>query len=224
MQYSLQSRDPIAVPYLAKGVASPTAEWGHPDVAIILTCLSFYYEGLSLLRFKQAFEHLLKLDEPTFEYERWTCVGVPQGLRDHLSINPGNGFQLRELHGYVKYNSAVLDFYLDNFVFPKHAKQYRTKLQASGWDLVTGTCQTTGFSGTNDSRHQLPMIIQQNDLPDLTHTNPEVLAYLLAGRNRYYVQMADDDTGRRWNEEGLLKNLLKNSGAARQPYYQKHGV
>jgi hypothetical protein len=37
VQYGLHpERDPIAVPYLAKGVPSPSAEWGHPDVAIIL--------------------------------------------------------------------------------------------------------------------------------------------------------------------------------------------
>jgi hypothetical protein len=69
VQYGLHpTRDPIAVPYQAKGVPSPTAEWGHPDVAIILTCLSFYYEGLSMAQFKQAIEHLAKADEPSIEY------------------------------------------------------------------------------------------------------------------------------------------------------------
>jgi hypothetical protein len=37
VQFGLHpGRDPIAVPYLAKGVPSPASEWGHPDVSIIL--------------------------------------------------------------------------------------------------------------------------------------------------------------------------------------------
>ena len=37
VQYGLHpDRDPIAVPFSAKGVPSLTAEWGHPDVAIVL--------------------------------------------------------------------------------------------------------------------------------------------------------------------------------------------
>ena len=43
VQYGIDSRrDPIAVPFKAKGIASDQAEFGHPDVSIILTCLSFY--------------------------------------------------------------------------------------------------------------------------------------------------------------------------------------
>lgn len=39
VQYGLHpERHPIAVPFTAKGVPSPTSEWGHPDVAIILVC------------------------------------------------------------------------------------------------------------------------------------------------------------------------------------------
>jgi hypothetical protein len=44
VQYGLHPhRDPIAVPYLAKGVPSASAEWGHPDVAIVLV-----WDSLSL--------------------------------------------------------------------------------------------------------------------------------------------------------------------------------
>lgn len=114
------------------------------------------------------------------------------------------------------FNMYLLDFYLNNFVFPRHAKQFDTKLQASGWDLVLfdpssrSNCRTTGFSGTNDSRHQLPMMIKQNDLPNLAHTNAEVLSYLLEKRNRGYVRMVDE-LGRRWSEERFLSELHKPS-------------
>ncbi|KAF2790836.1 hypothetical protein K505DRAFT_281867 [Melanomma pulvis-pyrius CBS 109.77] len=217
VQYGLHpNRDPLAVPFHAKGVPSPSAEWGHPDVAIILTCLSFYYEGLQLNQFKQSLEHLLKSDEPGIEYEKWITKDVPESLRDYNTINVEDNYLMCELHRIILYNSHLLDFYMNNFVFPKYAKQFKTKLQTSGWDLVLydptshSNCRTTGFSGTNDSRHQLPMTIKQNDIPKLSHTNAQVLAYLLETRNRRY-ELAVDTSGKRLSEEGLL-DKLKNSG------------
>ncbi|KAF1972673.1 hypothetical protein BU23DRAFT_643344 [Bimuria novae-zelandiae CBS 107.79] len=215
VQFGLHpQRDPVAVPYLAKGVPKPTSEWGHPDVAIILTCLSFYYQGIDLTQFRQAFEQLSKSDEPSIEYDKWMTIDLPESLRDYNSINIEDNLQLLELHQHVRFNVYVLDFYMNNFVFPRHAKQFDTKLQASGWDLVhcnpiTGqSCKTTGFSGTNDSRHQLPMTIKQNDLPNLRHTNAEVLAYLLEHRNRRYICMVDN-SGKRLDEDNILRKLRK---------------
>jgi hypothetical protein len=50
VQYGLHpTRDPMAVPFEAKGIPSEQAEFGHPDAAILLTCLAFYYTGLSLV-------------------------------------------------------------------------------------------------------------------------------------------------------------------------------
>jgi hypothetical protein len=66
----------------AKGVPSETAEWGHPDVAITLTCLSFYYEGLSMGQFRQAIEHLAKSDEPSIEYSLWVANDVPESFKN----------------------------------------------------------------------------------------------------------------------------------------------
>jgi hypothetical protein len=112
-----------------------------------------------------------------------------------------------------RYKVCLLDFYLNSFVFPQHAKQFSEKLSASGSDLILydpahpEACGTTGFSGTNDTRHQLPMTIRQSDLPQLAHTNAEVLAYLLETRNRRYVRMVDI-YGKRLSEDGLLKKLL----------------
>jgi hypothetical protein len=119
---------------------------------------------------------------------------------------------------------VVIDYFLNNFVFPRHAKQFQLKLQASGWDLPLSPLQhqnrkgstvrissiktplTTGFSGTNDSKRMLPLTVQQNDLPGLAHTNAEVLSYFLEQRNREYV-VAADYKGRRLSEEGLLREI-----------------
>ena len=86
----------------AKGVPSPTAEWGHPDVAITLTCLSIYYEGLNIAQFKQAFEQLVKSDDPSVEYDRWTANGIPLGFSDYTAINVEDSWQLNELHAHIR--------------------------------------------------------------------------------------------------------------------------
>jgi len=214
VQYGLHpTRVPIAVPYLAKGVASPTAEWGHPDVAITLTCLSFYYQGLSYTQFKEAFAHLVKTDEPGIQYEKWFPKGadIPKEFDDYAVINTEDTRQLSELYQVVRCSAALMDFYLNNFVFPKYAKTFSLKLQASGWNLFPSDQdnigpRVTGFSGTNDSRHQLPLLVQQQDLPQLAHTNAEVPYYLLAPRNQTYIRMKSTN-GARWTEADLIDDL-----------------
>lgn len=71
VQYGLHPhRDPMAVPFHAKGVPSDQAEWGHPDVAIIFTCLSFYNQGLNENQFQQSLRAVLRSDDPSLEYDR----------------------------------------------------------------------------------------------------------------------------------------------------------
>ena len=90
VQYGIDTRrDPIAVPYKAKGIASDQAEFGHPDVSIILTCLSFYYSGLTLPQFQQALNQLIKTDdEPGREFDSWIreIPSFPDSLRSWSSI------------------------------------------------------------------------------------------------------------------------------------------
>ena len=90
VQYGIDTRrDPIAVPYKAKGIASDQAEFGHPDVSIILTCLSFYYAGLTLSQFRQALNQLIKTDdEPGREFDTWIqdIPSFPDSLRSWSSI------------------------------------------------------------------------------------------------------------------------------------------
>ena len=90
VQYGIDTRrDPIAVPYKAKGIPSDQAEFGHPDVSIILTCLSFYYSGLTLPQFRQALTHLIKSDdEPVREFDSWihSIPSFPDSLRSWNSI------------------------------------------------------------------------------------------------------------------------------------------
>ncbi|KLU86308.1 hypothetical protein MAPG_05323 [Magnaporthiopsis poae ATCC 64411] len=228
VEYGLHpQRDPVAVPYTAKGVPSEQSEWGHPDCCVLLTCLAFYYNGVTQTQLMQALEHVLKSDDPAAAYDRWTQTTqrFPDSLREWSSINVDDQLQLEAIWKAVRHNVVVIDYFLNNLVFPQHAKQFQVKLQSSGWDLplfstsigaAAGKAQqsrgtnrtlTTGFSGTNDNRTMLPLNIKQQDLASLQHTNAEVLMYLLRPRNRRYeiIQGAD---GRRLSEDGFLSLLV----------------
>ncbi|KAL8797953.1 MAG: hypothetical protein Q9182_007081 [Xanthomendoza sp. 2 TL-2023] len=83
VQYGIHPlRDPIAVPFRSKGIPPDQAEFGHPDVSILLTCLSSYFSGLSFAQFQQSLGLLLKSDEPVREFELWTseAEGFPKSL------------------------------------------------------------------------------------------------------------------------------------------------
>ncbi|KAN0080285.1 Protein of unknown function (DUF3638) domain containing protein [Tylopilus felleus] len=102
----------LGVPYRAKDVPAQRAEFGHQDVAIILTCLCYYYGGLSDEQLKLSFEILLKQDDPSLDYNLWVeiCPSVPECL-----------------------NRATVDFYISNIVFPREAKEFPSKLSCSGF-------------------------------------------------------------------------------------------
>ncbi|ORY15467.1 hypothetical protein BCR34DRAFT_642957 [Clohesyomyces aquaticus] len=219
VQYGLHpNRDPIAVPFEAKSVPSEQAEFGHPDAAILFTCLAFYYSGLTLAQFSEGLRHVLASADPSSEYDRWTssCQTLPAALSHFNVINVDDQVQLAELWKHLRACKSVLDHYMNNVVFPVHAKQFGIKLQASGWDLplfsklgsesnASGGARTTGFSGTNDNKMMLPLTIHQDDLPSLHQTNAEVLTYLLEPRNREYCLASRG--GRRLSEEDFLTQL-----------------
>jgi hypothetical protein len=215
VQYGLHPlRSPVAVPFLAKGVPSELSEYGHPDVAIILTCLSFYSAGLSYEQFLQAIKHVLDSEDAAFEYEKLTSGSIlPPSLLHWNFINLEDESQMRLLWERLCRTQIVTDYYMNNFVFPLHARQFTIKMQASAWDIPQTTesnttlgARTTGFSGTNDNRYLLPMTIQQEDLPDLLQTNAEVLSYLLQPRNRGYAVLVDHKR-RRLSERNMLVEL-----------------
>ncbi|KAH7403218.1 hypothetical protein BKA64DRAFT_443813 [Cadophora sp. MPI-SDFR-AT-0126] len=214
VQYGLHpSRDPIAVPFHAKGRPSDQAEWGHPDVAISLTCLAFYYSGLGQVHLRQTLEHISQVEEPSqvFSYIMQSSR-LPDSLREWTAINIDDKGQLHEIWRLVRHSIDVIGYFLNSFVFPRHAKQFEVKLQASGWDLPLyerplsldhPTARTTGFSGTNDCKRMLPLTVKQEDLPGLVHTNAEVLTYLLEKRNRRFFPAAH--RGRHISEFQLLQ-------------------
>ena len=129
----------LAAPYRAKDMAAPNTQFGHPDLTIILTCLSYYYTGLSKEQLRVAFEILIDQDDPAAEYALWIkdCELLPDSLRQLNEINLRSSEQWDKVtFPLFTRNQAVIDFYLSQVVFRKEAMEFPWKLTASSWDLT----------------------------------------------------------------------------------------
>ncbi|KAF8251192.1 hypothetical protein K440DRAFT_596393 [Wilcoxina mikolae CBS 423.85] len=188
----------LAVPYRAKDSPALRAEFSHPDMAITLTCLSYYYGGLTDSQLEVSFAALLKSNNPPAEYQRWVGndPAVSESIRTLSGVNIDDFEQRSTLvFPQLRNRKCVIDFYLSQVVFPKDAKEFPHKLSTSGWDLAEErTLPTTGFSGTNDNRFLLPLSLEQDDVPENEGTNAKVLHYLLKSENDHYQDIkAGDD-------------------------------
>lgn len=203
------SRTPVAIPFRAKDFPSLRSEFGHPDVTIVLTCLSYYYRGLDDDMIHRSIVQLLKSNTPDLTYEEWLIecwVEVRQDLRSIRGINMEDQRGLKfHLYPLLRYNKTVIDFYLKEFIFPQYAKEFPQKLCSSGWDLAMDKVHpTTGFSGTNDGRFLLPTTISQFDRPAQLHTNAKVLDYLLLEENSRVISYQNESTS-----EAFLNQVME---------------
>jgi len=197
----------MAVPFRAKDVASERVEFGHPDIAIILTHLSYYYSGLTDQHLEHVFVLLYLEPDPYSLFESWRNLLKDKSAVSGLSgVNLNDFFQKTEvLFPALRKNMGVINFWLSRVVFPQESKQFGWKVGCSPWDL----CQdrkmtnhtTTGFSGTNDSKLLLPMTIKQADLNELKWTNGSVINILL--QQKRYEALPMGITGK-----DILKKLV----------------
>ena len=187
------------------------AEFGHPDVAIALTCLSYYYGGLTKDQLLLCFDLVAKLDDPEMEYDHWVELGqdIPVALRQLTGVNTEDETQVDEvLVPTFSKNKRAVDFYLSQIVFPRAAREFPSKLPTSPWDLVEDKKNiTTGFSGTNDNRYLLPSSITQEDPNFVLGTNALVLQYLLRPENDYY-ECTEGENGERESAMAFLQRLV----------------
>lgn len=181
------SRTKLSVPYRAKDSPAPRSEFSHPDVVVVLTCLSYYYSGLDNEDLFSAFQHLLKSDQAEAEYQQWMddAPGLSHAYRQLNGINLQDRHQcLQHIFPQICFSKGAIDYFLAHIVFPKEMKEFPDKLSASGWDIGEIKAHpTAGFSGTNDSRVTLPLSVTQLDLPAQNHTNALVLENLLRPEN-----------------------------------------
>lgn len=144
----------MAVPFRAKDVAAERAEFGHPDVAIVFTVLSYYYSGLSDQQLEETFSGLFKLNFAEEEYQSWMAL-LPRATAPSLtSIRKLSGVNLSDfrqkyevLFPALRKNMATINFWLGQAVFPVESKQFDLKIGCSAWDLCRedATHPTTGF-------------------------------------------------------------------------------
>ncbi|CAF2635454.1 unnamed protein product [Rotaria sp. Silwood2] len=76
----------MAVPFRAKDVVADRTEFGHPDVALVLTQLSYYYSGLNNSQLSQCFKRLNEEEnDPVSIYDQWTLYEdekyIPKTIR-----------------------------------------------------------------------------------------------------------------------------------------------
>jgi hypothetical protein len=174
----------LAVPYRSKDSPSPRSEFSHSDVVLILTLLSQYYGGLSDEQLFDILAHVLNSDQSDIHYKEFVHTAsssLPAAFRSLSGVSIRDRYQcMTEVFPALRYSKNAVDYYLTHLVFPKQCKQFPQKLSASGWDLgASKTHPTTGFSGTNDTSPLLPLDMKHLDLPSQSHTNAQVLVYLL---------------------------------------------
>jgi hypothetical protein len=104
----------------------------------------------------------------------------------------------------------VIDYFLAKIVLTKEMKEFPHKLSASGWDLGRiKKLPATGFSGTNDSQHVLPLTVKQLDLPAQKHTNALVLDNLMRPENSVTLLSTQDSHSAVWSAMQLLELTVK---------------
>lgn len=207
-----ETKTRLAVPFRAKDNPTPRSEFSHPDVVIVLTCLSYYYKGLQDEELFEALELLIRSDNADLEYRAWveTAPGLPLCFRHLTGINIRDRTQcIDDVFPHLRYAKGSIDYFLSRIVFAKECREFPHKLSASGWDLgKRKNNPTTGFSGTNDSRYILPMDIKQLDLPEQSHTNALVLKNLLRSENGIML-MPKEMKGVNLESESLLEMVSR---------------
>lgn len=188
------------MPFRAKDNPAPRAEFSHPDVAIFLTCLSYYYSGLDCQELLDAFDILKQDNQAGPEYHLWTTSAptLPSAFHELIGINLRDKVQFKlEVFPHLRYSKGAIDYFLSRLVFAKEMREFPHKLSTSGWDLGKPKGHpTTGFSGTNDSRYILPLTVTQLDIPEQRHTNALVLRYLLQPENGTFLLRKQAGSGK----------------------------
>ncbi|OCK75836.1 hypothetical protein K432DRAFT_429141 [Lepidopterella palustris CBS 459.81] len=216
------SRNPptgLAVPYRAKDSPALRSEFSHPDVVILLTCLSYYYGGLKDSELFTTFGHIFTSDQGDSEYSNWVRSvpekELPHAYRHLSGVNIKDRTRcIEEIFPRLRYVKSVIDYYLSKILFPREIREFTKKLSASGWDIAKAKRHpTTGFSGTTDSKYLLPLSIEHLDLAEQQHTNALVLNYLLRSENSVKEIYPEDAQGqaRQSVAEFLLRTVVQST-------------
>ncbi|KAK4182710.1 hypothetical protein QBC35DRAFT_546309 [Podospora australis] len=204
----------LAVPYRAKDSPAPRSEFSHTDIVIVLTCLSYYYQGLTDHELLECLEMLSQSEQANEEYNRWSQASqLPRSLKDFSAVNLKDKTLCKtEIFPALRFSKPVIDYYLSHFVFPKEMREFPFKLSSSGWDLAKiKPSPLTGFSGTNDSKSVLPLDVKALDLPEQKHTNALVIEFLLRLENDVLELGNDQPSQPALTVDGLLSAAVSDT-------------
>ncbi|KAF8446832.1 hypothetical protein BGX38DRAFT_1093847 [Terfezia claveryi] len=223
VDYGLHKTSKLAVPYRAKDSPVIGAQFAHPDVTIALTCLCYYYTGLTESQLQSCFRHLKNVIDPEGEYHSWIKEYGKHLLPPPLWHLDGANLALEDTHQWshtlypiFKLSKKAIDFYLSVEVFPSESQGFASKLSTSAWDLAEKRSQpTTGFSGSSDNRYLLPLSIKQLKLDSHIFTDAKVLSMLLQPENSFYQCLQTKD-GERLSGQDLIHNIVQRACSMRQ--------
>lgn len=138
------------------------------DIALTLTSMAYYEDGLTQDELREALQILLEMGESARNrgYSRWLRMGsVDNPSIDSVTkLDLKNAVQFEVLYRTFCLNMACIEFWLKHCVLCRDAKVYETSIMASTWFLDSGSA--LGFSGTNDCSKMLPLHISERRNPD----------------------------------------------------------
>ena len=197
----------MAVPFHACETPALRAEFGHPDCALMYTCLAYYYDGLSSAQVEQAFQTLLTLGESVQAdiYRTWFELSSAIMEYDHKisldsvrKLDLSNSVLVLRLVKYFSFNIFTINFWLNSIIFPVGTVQFPHRLEATAWDIAHNSQnKVAGFSGTNDERVIMPSSlkwIEQCNL-SLVATDGKMLQLLLKSD---FEAIDVDESENRW--------------------------
>ena len=163
----------MAVPFEASDPPRLRSEFGHPDVAIFYTLLSYFEDGLSETETKEAVSVLLGMD-PTaqrYVYNLWLEMSSRDMKSDDLvklysvdKLDLGNEEQAEMLWKYYAHNPETIFFWLNHVVFPVETTQYEHRMVKTPWHLCerrSNDSDIFGFSGTVDNSKLMPLHVRE---------------------------------------------------------------
>ncbi|KAG2441624.1 hypothetical protein HXX76_003244 [Chlamydomonas incerta] len=221
-----RARTRMAVPYRAAHTPSERSEFAQPDVALLLTHLAYYYDGLTLLEFTAAVERLqhgLGKEAAADYYREWLELSTDSIPDEELArfadvnqLDASSSSQMAAMHRHLRRNTAVVDFWLRFCVLPAETRQYPQRLGASAWDLAAAGDRVMGFSGTNDNYRLLPLRVHQAPPDDaaLKATNGRMLDVIIQHSRGFHTLPSAEAAGGVPVWQSLLQTALNNGAHA----------
>lgn len=169
----------MAVPFEAKDVAKGATEFGHVDIALVFTVLSYLRSGLDESDLDMLFDAVLKQPQSDEVYIRITAdapTPLAPEFRSLATLALGDRTERRRLYDALRSRRGVVRGFLESVVFPRDVGQFEAKLVATPWDLVSTAKgkAVTGFSGTRDTDMLLPAEVEHRGVPELLATDAQV--------------------------------------------------